>query len=682
MATKLAFDLIANDKATRQIDRFLTDIKGKLFSFQSAIAAVGVGLTGREIISTADQYSELAGRLRLVTESEAELAEIEERLFDLSQESRVGYGQTVDLYTRLARSTRDLKLSQEDLLEVTEAINKSLIISGASAEAADAALIQLGQGLASGTLRGEELNSVLEQAPRLAEALARGMGVTIGELRALGKEGKITAEKVVQALRAQAGAINDEFTRMPKTVGQAMTVLDNSIGRLISGTDRAGGVTGILAEKISDLAEKMDNLDQETVNLIGRDIAYFFELAGESARAMGEGVAWALDRIRAFDAYISGKLDKPASDAWAERQVQKIEALSSALEQLRRSNTPNKETYIARMERELALAMAQMDVFQAELAGSLFQAAAGKPEPEKGRESVPESLPHITPTSRKEKVELTPAQIEARGAKEDAEALRLAKERAEIEKQLALVLLPEEQRAAERIRQEYDMWRDAVKKLGLSKEEEAEKLAILNQREKEALRELAVGVDSFTDHMIQAIREWSSSFSQALTDMVWEADLAFGDILESFGRMITGMMMQKMVVDPIINDITGWLDGGGIIDVAEFFGNSDLGWMQSIGGFLVDGFRAYGGPVSPGGVYRVNELGPEVVTVAGKDYLMMGNQGGTVTPVAKDAAGGSGVTVINVFDRSELSALVASEMARNRQVIVNAMTETQRDMRI
>ncbi|MFA7347265.1 MAG: tape measure protein [Desulfurivibrionaceae bacterium] len=226
----------------------------------TAFVGVMAIMGGVDIIKTADTWNNLHGRLKLVTESTAQLADVEQRLFGIAQNSRVGYEETATLYARIARSTQEMNLGQEQTLTITDTINKSLIVSGSSAQAADAALIQLGQGFASGALRGQELNSVLEQAPRLAEAIADGMGVSVGQLRKLGEEGKLTAEAVAQALVSQSAAVTAEFEKMPKTVGQAMTVINNKIGQMISGQDQATSFTAKLADGIIYLANNLGEL--------------------------------------------------------------------------------------------------------------------------------------------------------------------------------------------------------------------------------------------------------------------------------------------------------------------------------------------------------------------------------------------------------------------------------------
>ncbi len=222
-----------------------------------ALAGLGIAALAREAVQLADTYNNIQGRLSLVTSGTANLAAVTNDLFQIAQRTRVGFQETADLYASLARSTEALGVSQGDLKSVTETINKALVVSGASAETAAGALTQLGQGFASGALRGDELNAVLEGTPRLARAIADGMKVTVGELRSLGAEGKITGEAVFKALLAQREAVDKEFAKMPVTVGQSLVVLRNEILKFVGETDDASGASGVLAAAVKLLADNL-----------------------------------------------------------------------------------------------------------------------------------------------------------------------------------------------------------------------------------------------------------------------------------------------------------------------------------------------------------------------------------------------------------------------------------------
>lgn len=224
-----------------------------------ALSSIAIGTLLKESAKLADTYKLTEGRLSLVTKNTIELATAQQEILKISQNTRQSYADTIDLYTRVARSTQDLGKSQSDILKFTEIVNKSLVISGASAENSKAAIIQLGQALGSGVLQGDELRSILENAPRLAEAIAKGIGKTVGELKTLGEQGKLTAEEVFNAIQKQGDAIDKEFGKMPKTIGQATTQMGNSILELVGTMDKLTGASGFVADKISSLSKIMDD---------------------------------------------------------------------------------------------------------------------------------------------------------------------------------------------------------------------------------------------------------------------------------------------------------------------------------------------------------------------------------------------------------------------------------------
>lgn len=227
---------------------------------KTAIAGLGLGALVKQGIDLADTYANVQGRLRLVTSGTQELAYVSDKLFESAQRARASFEATSDLYSSLARSTKSLGTSQTDLLQVTETINKALIVSGASAATAEGALTQLGQGFASGALRGDELNSVLEATPRLAQAIADGMGVTVGKLRSLGAEGKITGQTVFNALKSQKDAVEKEFAQMPTTVAQSFVVLQNEVLKYIGQANESSGATATLSAAIIALSQNLDTV--------------------------------------------------------------------------------------------------------------------------------------------------------------------------------------------------------------------------------------------------------------------------------------------------------------------------------------------------------------------------------------------------------------------------------------
>lgn len=227
------------------IGRATVAVKGLLGAF--------LGFQGLSaFVRIADQVTVLNARLKLATKTQEEFNRAQAGTFELAQRTRTSLTATVELYARLERSTRDLNVNQETLLQLTETINQAAQLSGGG-PGAEAALFQLSQGLASGQLRGEELNSILEQTPRLAEAIADGLGLPIGKLRELAQEGGLTAEVVARALLETRDKVAGEFAQLPRTVAGAFTQLANSVASIVDRVNRETGITDALIAGI-DLA--------------------------------------------------------------------------------------------------------------------------------------------------------------------------------------------------------------------------------------------------------------------------------------------------------------------------------------------------------------------------------------------------------------------------------------------
>lgn len=252
-----------------------------------AIAAIGIGVSVGELVKMADASTNVASRLGLVTSSAAQLVSVQQQLFEVAQSSRVSFADLVGTYAQVARSTKELGVSQTSLLGVVKTISQAVTISGGSAASAQAALVQLSQGFAAGALRGEELNSVMEQTPRLAQAIAEGLGVSIGKLREMGQAGELTAEKVLGALEKSAGAVAAEFGKMAVTVESASTVAANSALKLVGVLDKITGASAATASGILRLSAGMDSLTLNVERLgSAKGLSDFLFLAFNNERSL------------------------------------------------------------------------------------------------------------------------------------------------------------------------------------------------------------------------------------------------------------------------------------------------------------------------------------------------------------------------------------------------------------
>lgn len=211
-------------------------------------------------ISKMDAYTGLQNRLKLVTNNQTELNKATEDTFRIAQKTYSAWDSVLQVYQRFSDNAKTLNLTMDDTARLTETVSKAVAISGASAQAADAALVQFGQALASGTLRGEELNSVMEQTPALAKAIAQGMGITVGQLRSVAAEGKITSQEIVKALNNVQKDVDAMFAKTNITVSQSLTLLSNEITKFVGESGNGSGAAQALSGSIQILASNLDTL--------------------------------------------------------------------------------------------------------------------------------------------------------------------------------------------------------------------------------------------------------------------------------------------------------------------------------------------------------------------------------------------------------------------------------------
>ena len=223
----------ATDKTKKEL-KSVADY-GKLVGGQLGIAfaTLGSAVSISHIIATADQMQNLASQIRLATDSTEQFHAVQTELRAIANEQRSSFDAVVDLYSNSQRSLSALGKSQQDVINFTRNMTMAMNVGGRSAQAQAAALTQLGQALASGVLRGDEFNSVAEQAPILMDLIAKEMGVTSNAIRDLAKDGKITADVVYNAVAKATDSLSAMSAKMPTTVSQALQVIKNEYNYLI-----------------------------------------------------------------------------------------------------------------------------------------------------------------------------------------------------------------------------------------------------------------------------------------------------------------------------------------------------------------------------------------------------------------------------------------------------------------
>ncbi|WP_306764820.1 tape measure protein [Klebsiella quasipneumoniae] len=244
------------DKTSRSIDT----TERSMSSLSRVAVALTAALSVQQVAEYADAWATVNNKLSNSLRPSEQLADVTERVFNITQQTRSSLDATASLYARLERATRQYGISAGDLAKLTTIINQGFVVSGATAQEAENAIIQLSQGLASGALRGEEFNSVNEQGNRLIVALADSMGVSIGQMRNMAAQGKLTTDVVVNGLLSQGTVIGAEFANTTTTISQALQVAGNNITKFFGENSTVKTGAAIFSDAVVTISENIGGL--------------------------------------------------------------------------------------------------------------------------------------------------------------------------------------------------------------------------------------------------------------------------------------------------------------------------------------------------------------------------------------------------------------------------------------
>ncbi|WP_052122047.1 phage tail tape measure protein [Gallibacterium anatis] len=234
----------------------------------------GKGLSGaKAFLAYADGYTEIGNRMRLVHSNAIESAQALQSVFDISMRTNQSVNATSEVYQRFAQNAKALGINQSQVASLTETVSKAVAISGASAASAQAALMQFGQSLASGVFRGQEFNSVMEQTPGLAMAIAKGLGVTTGELRQMANDGKLTMDVIIPALEKAKDSVDKDFSTRVLTLSAAFENLRTQATKWVGEANETTGAVRLLSETVGAAAEHFDVLAKGILYIGGGAIA-------------------------------------------------------------------------------------------------------------------------------------------------------------------------------------------------------------------------------------------------------------------------------------------------------------------------------------------------------------------------------------------------------------------------
>ncbi|MDO6646392.1 tape measure protein [Acinetobacter guillouiae] len=226
----------------------------QLAGYLAGVVTVGTA------ISKMDMYTGLQNRLKLVTANQNELNQAMKDTFAIAQNTAQAWDSTAQVYQRFAQNAKSLGINLKDAATLTETVSKAISISGGTAASAEAALVQFGQALSSGILRGEEYNSIAEQAGGLRDAIAKGLNISVGDLRNWANEGKLTTDVVIKALKNAKVSVDDLFGKTDFSIGQGFVQLGNAVANYAGELGKSTGISKTMQESLKSLADNLNTV--------------------------------------------------------------------------------------------------------------------------------------------------------------------------------------------------------------------------------------------------------------------------------------------------------------------------------------------------------------------------------------------------------------------------------------
>ncbi len=320
------------DSARQVVGNATSGIERAANSAKAALAGIGLSMGMSQIIGMTDQYTKFTAQLRLATLSTREYNQALASVKAISTTAQSSLADMGTLYAKIANGTRELGNTQKQVTEITEVVGLALKVSGATAQEASSAMLQLSQAFASGVLRGEEFNAVNEAGPRVMLALAEGIGVPVGALKKMAEEGKLTSDVLSEALPRSLQKLREEAKEV-ETISGAFQVLKDRIMEVTAVRAKDNGSVAALTQGISLLADNLAGL--------------LTVMTGLTAIKAG---TWAAEWVLAARARVVANREQTAS------------AVESASVELRRAEAERQSALIAQSRAREAVAAARAEV--------------------------------------------------------------------------------------------------------------------------------------------------------------------------------------------------------------------------------------------------------------------------------------------------------------------------------
>lgn len=322
--------------ATRETQRSIAALNNELASVKATASGLAGAFAGAfatsQLISYADTWNQLSGRLRLASTGADDFAASQRSLMDISQRTGTSFEANANLYSRIASALRDAGYASADVAKVTETVATSLKLSGASTEEASSVITQLSQALGSGVLRGEEFNAIMENGGRLAKLLAQGLGTTVGGLRNMANNGELTTDKIVPLL-TNVEQLRKEFNSLPASISGSAQKVENAFMAWVGGANNAVGASSTLSGILDGLAKNIDTVANTAGALVGIGLARFFgNMVGSVASATTEIIKNTAAEVALAQAQVRGTQVSVAAARQAVYRAQQAKAAAVSIE--------------------------------------------------------------------------------------------------------------------------------------------------------------------------------------------------------------------------------------------------------------------------------------------------------------------------------------------------------------
>ena len=633
----------------KDVNRFVNRSSAGFKRVASAAKSMGVALglavgvdSIRRAVLLADEFKVLENRVRTATKSTGDFNKVNKELFDISQRTGTALRGNVSLFQSLARSASEIGVTNDEVLSITETLGQLGTIGGSTTEEMNNGFRQFSQAIAGGTLRAEEFNSIFENIPEVGNALARQLGVGVGELRRMSAEGELTSKVLTDAFLAIGPEVQKAFEDLPPTLGQAIQRLTNSWGKFVLQIDKTLGISQGIAKILTRIGEFISGDFSPQMQIVKE----IFMGVWDVAKALFD-VLVQVGKILLIPVRTMFKL-QGGTDTWRDTfqvivGIIKIVAqvLTAVLGVLFKVGTAIAEVVLrpfamlGNLVREVFLTVGE---FILNFYLNLYEKIAGILQNIPGLKGVGEGLQGSIDNIR---AEIAAIQERRAAITEDSDAADQ-----QTEKDIERNTLKTEAEATNLIAQLANTQGFLAKSAVLKK--------------KFADKEFSDQANAFGKQLSQAAQHNKAAFQLNKAANLSNA------IIDGYSSIVSSFKFGSEIGGPIV---------GGIF--AAIAAVATAAQISAIRGESYSGGRASGGSVSGGRMYRVNENGPELLSTGGKDYLMMGSQGGQVTSNRNLRGGGVDKRPINVIVNNTGPPItaVASQSETAEQTLINLAIE-------